>query len=341
MLDSSLMTDYPGRGVVSLLWEAADIDPHEPRTLTAAEQLKERFDGDGATFAVLISGTLVRSGRPVGQTETDGPMGAAVLARALFRAFGTIPILLTLDPAAEVMRAAMQAMGFGVITTDDAGLADVLADSTVQGSKTAIVCSLQPGLRSAITLGEQLFTERGDVGAVVAVEMVGRNEHGVAHSASGVAKSDDLLPWFDEIVRAAVDAKVLTIGIGDGGNELGTGNIKEALDRSLPGARCKCPCGGTIVPAQVVDLYVPSSISNWGAYAIAANLAAMQDDLSVLIDVEVEAHLLDAVVLAGAVDGTTGLVEHRVDGLTAAEDVSYVHLLRALVRTNSNTWALL
>ena len=47
--------------------------------------------------------------------------------------------------------------------------------------------------------------------------------------------------------------------------------IKDAVRRYVPfGERCQCPCGGGIAPEQPVDALVVASVSNWGAYGIAA-----------------------------------------------------------------------
>jgi hypothetical protein len=73
----------------------------------------------------------------------------------------------------------------------------------------------------------------------------------------------------------------LTVGIGDGGNEIGFGNIGGRLKDLVPfGAMCKCPCGQGMLAATPTTLLYPVLVSNWGGYALTAALAVMVKDLS-------------------------------------------------------------
>jgi hypothetical protein len=105
----------------------------------------------------------------------------------------------------------------------------------------------------------------------------------------------------------------VTIGIGDGGNEIGMGKLPwDTIRKNIPnGGRVACR-----VPA---DHLIVAGVSNWGAYALAAGvrrLRAAPPDLS-LYDVAREEELLRLMVEAGLlVDGVTGEPTATVDGLT-------------------------
>jgi hypothetical protein len=113
------------------------------------------------------------------------------------------------------------------------------------------------------------------------------------------------------------DADVLiptTIGIADGGNEIGCGNIpwselRRAVARG-PAALTACRIA--------TDHLILSGVSNWGAYALGAAVAALLDQHAALAawPSDLEAKIIRAMVAdAGAVDGTTKRNEPTVDGI--------------------------
>jgi hypothetical protein len=103
-----------------------------------------------------------------------------------------------------------------------------------------------------------------------------------------------------------------TIGIGDGGNEIGTGKIPaEVIARNISnGERIGCR-----VPT---DHLIVAGVSNWGAYALAAGVAVLRSQRlpASLFDVERERELLRIMVEQGPlVDGVTAQQTVTVDGL--------------------------
>jgi D-glutamate cyclase len=107
---------------------------------------------------------------------------------------------------------------------------------------------------------------------------------------------------------------VTTIGIGDGGNEIGMGTIPWEL---LRGAITVGPAG--IVACRVAtDFTVLGGISDWAAYALAFALCRLRGESSAAAanDEQAVRVLIEALVRdAGAVDGVTGRHEPSVDGL--------------------------
>ncbi len=105
-----------------------------------------------------------------------------------------------------------------------------------------------------------------------------------------------------------------TIGIGDGGNEIGMGAIPWAeLRRRLSGEQAgRVPC------RIACDFNIVAGTSNWGAMALAAGACLLRDRLDVLQPWTRERHRewLEYLVANGpAVDGVTGRREATVDGL--------------------------
>lgn len=105
-----------------------------------------------------------------------------------------------------------------------------------------------------------------------------------------------------------------TIGVGDGGNEIGMGKIAwERLRPLVPGAH-----GARIICRIATDYNIVGGTSNWGAYALAAGVLGRAGNTGLLQrwNHDDELDLLQAIVDRGpAVDGVTGLQQPTVDGL--------------------------
>ena len=104
----------------------------------------------------------------------------------------------------------------------------------------------------------------------------------------------------------------VTIGIGDGGNEIGMGSIRlETLAKNIVSAnqvRCVMPCDHLIV----------AGVSNWGAFALAAGLYVLAGQVpeDYYFDPTYDlGGMTQFVRLGPLVDGVTGRQEATVDGL--------------------------
>jgi hypothetical protein len=103
-----------------------------------------------------------------------------------------------------------------------------------------------------------------------------------------------------------------TIGIGDGGNEIGMGKIpRDTIHRNVP--------DGALIACRVpTDHLIVAGVSNWGAYALAAGvryLRGVPHDPA-LFDPARERGLLELMVERGPlVDGPSGKRQATVDGL--------------------------
>ena len=125
--------------------------------------------------------------------------------------------------------------------------------------------------------------------------------------------------------RSATALRPVTIGIGDGGNEIGMGKVRTRL-AGLDALRARI---ATVVP---VDHLVVAGVSNWGGYGIVAALGRLTG-LDLLHTPEIERRLVEACVAAGACDGVTRRREPTVDGLAAETHAAVVDLLRLASRS--------
>jgi hypothetical protein len=267
-----------------------------PLALAAARLALERI-GSGDRV-LLISGFLI--GDQGQRAETDGPGGAAVLGRALKLALGAAPVGVSDAAALPAMRAAFRAAGLAA-----AALVDFpVAPDGAEPAAARLLDRLEPRL-------------------VVAIERPGAAEDGAYHNAEG-AEISSFTAKTDRLFAMARARGIATIGIGDLGNELGLGALAAAVARLVPR-------GERIAAALAADRTVIATISNWGAYGVAACLAALTGRPDAFHDGAQELRLLEAVAAAGAIDPLSGEGRPHVDGTTPAANAALVELLRAVV----------
>jgi hypothetical protein len=111
----------------------------------------------------------------------------------------------------------------------------------------------------------------------------------------------------------------VTVGVGDGGNEIGMGRVRARLVRE--GALMT-----RIASVVSVDHLVVAGVSNWGAYGVVAQLGRLTGQPLLHTPTD-ERTMIDACVSAGAVDGLTRRREPTVDALDADTHAAVVALL--------------
>jgi len=117
-----------------------------------------------------------------------------------------------------------------------------------------------------------------------------------------------------------------TLGIGDGGNEIGMGKLAAQI-RAVP-FLIDDPASTT------TSQLVISSVSNWGAYGIVAALSRLcQRDL--LPSVSWEQELLKELVARGAVDGMSGENISAVDAFSTEQNAWALTQLEQLLRKDA------
>lgn len=309
--------DLP-RGVTHRLYDAARrAQGGLPLTYQAAQALAKRVQrGDRV---LIVTGAGAPPGLPRG--ETDGPLGAASLARAADLALGARPIVATEERHVPPIAAAVEAAGISL-----------LDQATAFARPHAGVLEAFPlGAEQGKTAAADLFDRYGPT-AVIFIEKAGPNGKGMFHSILGYGRGPDVMASAYWLVDEARRRGALSIGIGDGGNEIGFGKIQQAVREIQPyGARCQCPCGGGIATVVDCDILVAAAISNWGAYGVCAYLAYLSGDAEVLQDEDTERSMLETCVAAGGADGATGGQTLHVDGTPLGVQLALVRMLRTIV----------
>ncbi|KAF7649258.1 hypothetical protein LDENG_00144280 [Lucifuga dentata] len=181
--------------------------------------------------------------------ETDGPPGAIAMATMLL-ALGKQVTLITDRRALEMNKAIIdEAVRTGVLKT-----AVPLVTFEDSGPDSALHFLCHDGDPS-----------KPKYDHLVAIERSGRAEDGNYYNMRKVSVTH-LLDPIDDLFIAAMDIPgITTTGIGDGGNELGMGKLKEKVKNLMPnGSIIAC-----VVPA---DYAITAGVSNWGGYAVACGL---------------------------------------------------------------------
>ena len=308
------------RGSIVPLYNAAVKSVGKPLTLAAAEELKEACAED--RWVIISTGFVLKPYMPYG--ESDGPIGAVALARALNKAFKTKILFLTEEECMEPLRAIM--MGAGLLPVD--------LDDAMEVSQTMTIQPFPVDAEEARKESKRIC-DTFDPVAMITLEKVGRNEKGIYHTSPG----GDMSPWaakVDLLFDMLREKGILTIGIGDYGNEIGLGGLIDTVKEIAPTARkCNCPCGAGI--ATIVEAKIPlvAAISNWGAYGICALLAAMTGDFKLLHDVDTERRMIEQASLAGLCDGLTVKPSFSADGISMKGHLAMIELLHELIRTKT------
>jgi hypothetical protein len=264
----------------------------------------------------VVTGFFIAHGNPP-CGETDGPLGAVFLARALM----PLGIRIALVSDAFCLRALKSGLAA-------CGLEDEVPILTLPPPAHPWEAYLK---QDWLTFVRQTF----GMTHLVALERVGPShtmesmqgqlgetferevppEHrDRCHSMRGVDITAHVSPahLLFEAVRQHVP-EVTTIGIGDGGNEIGMGKIAwDVIRRNIPR-------GGLIACRVPTDDLIVCGVSNWGAYALAAGVYLLRGlrPPAELFDPGREEAILKAMVEAGPlVDGPTGQQTATVDGLS-------------------------
>jgi len=141
---------------------------------------------------------------------------------------------------------------------------------------------------------------------IISIERCGVTSHGTYLDMHGDDISD-----YNAKMDCLFDEHPNTIGIGDGGNEIGMGDYADIISRSskLANKPCITKTTHTII----------SSVSNWGAYGLIVEISKMVKR-NLLLSPNDEAKLIQRAVEHGAVDGVSKRREPSVDGFGLLEN---------------------
>ena len=231
------------------------------------------LDRPGA--ALIVTGFYILYGKAV---ETDGPPGALAIGRAL-EALGRRVVYVTDRHCLQVMRG---------LTGPEGEVVDFPITDAAGSEEFAkrLLGDLDPAL-------------------LISIERSSPSEDGVYRNMRGLdvsehtAKVDRLFGLHDA-----------TVGIGDGGNEVGMGLLADRI----PGFPKLPPQPAAVACKQLVI----ASVSNWGGYGLVAALSRLAGR-NLLPSVEEEAGWVKRCVELGAVDGFTGDWKEYVDGFPLDE----------------------
>ncbi len=341
-VDSVLRRDPGQRGVVTYRHEGRLLCAGELES--AAHSLAER-----GTAVAIVTGFCVFDGqRPA--AETDGPPGALYLARA-FASLGLDVKLIGDSLVAPALRAGCDVWGLAAGATLEFPFETDPRDRL----------SNEPGANQAADAWTDQFLA-SDFGRrlshVIAVERAGPSH--TSDSASGGATGADaaLAAEFERAVPPesrnlchnmrgesinAHTAKthrlfelvherrpdVVTLGLADGGNEIGMGAVSwNVLRRAIRGP-------GELIACRIATSHtLLAGVSNWAAYALALAVCRLRNaaNLARSWDVENQRQLIETLVReVGLVDGVTRRRSASVDGIAVAAYLQTLERLRELM----------
>jgi hypothetical protein len=228
---------------------------------------------------------LIGTGFPVLDTfETDGPVGAIGLYQLLAK-LGANPVLVCGDPLFSTLNNDYQCYQLQVNQYD--AVAAIASDALAQLQPQLVISIERPGFNANMRYANM------------------RGEDISARCAS-----------FDFFLTLAACP---TIGIGDGGNEIGMGNLYQQVS-ALNITPSVTPCDELIV----------ADVSNWAAWGIAAMLSVLRgEDLLSFADPLAILRYLSA---RGSVDGVTRQNTLTEDGLAHTEGEQLINDLQLLMK---------
>ncbi len=316
-IDKLCSIEITGRGVIGALYAAARSRQGRPLCLHAADLLAKRVGRDDVVIIATGLPTF-----PWFSGEQDGPVGAATLSRALVLALAAKPVIVTEAIHGEMCRSALRGAGLYARGLDEA----------LRLPTTGAVIPFTTELEAAGRESEMLL-DRVRPKALIAIERPGANEHGHYHAAKGWRLTEHCAK-VDVLFEQAKARGILTIGIGDGGNELGSALIREAILAEVPhAARCQCPCAGSTVPRFEPDVLVMAAISNWGGYGIEAALAVLLGRPEIMHSREVDQRVHELCAAAEANNDGPGLLDPGTDAVPARLHGHLVELLGFMVQS--------
>ena len=319
-IDQLASLDVAARGVIHNLYRWARAQAGEPLCMKAAKLLLERVGEGDVVF--IATGWPDRPHISPLIAETDGPPGAAILARAILVGLRAVPVILIEPSLVAGMARVLEATGLRALSPEEAKAA---VSSTAPISAGAVLPF--PVDRDEAKDRARELVEGYRPAAAIAVEKGGMNDKGFVHTSRGDETTEHMAK-VDYLFQEAGRRGIATIGIGDGGNEIGMGVIAEDIRQHVPfGSTGKDPAKGGMAPSTITDVLVASSISNWGAYGVAACLALLLERPEVFHDSEMEARIHRVGADASFIDGITGKVEPGADGLRSEVHEAYVTVM--------------
>lgn len=164
------------------------------------------------------------------------------------------------------------------------------------------------------------YLEKADPTHLLSIERPGRGADGRYRNMRGEDITEVTAP-LDELFLIAARRGLTTIGIGDGGNEIGMGRV-------FADALATLPKGNLIATTVPTDFCIAAGVSNWGAYGLAGALSVLAGR-DLLPPAEQVADEIERMVReGGAVDGVSLRHEPTVDGLDLGHSLRMLENIR-------------
>lgn len=305
------------RGKIRFLYDAARSQTTKPLVQGAAEALIAAARGKGPV--IVSSGWVIDFWYPRG--EICGMIGAGALARAISKGLKTKVCFLGEEQVLPVFEAISSAAGMRVYPSE--------ALNKLQQAVAAQSFPVEAGeaRKVAVKMLDELKPS-----AIITVEKCSPNVKGLYHTGRGTDMSGTTAK-IGVLIEEAKRRGILTIAIGDLGNEIGFGNIRQAVEEHIPfGADCGCGCGGGIASDVKTDHLIVASSSNRGGYGLEAAVATILGNPAVMHDGPMDEQMIRAAAQAGAVDSfTVGPTTTDGHGTDMHYSACLVELLRQLV----------
>ncbi|XP_037359600.1 D-glutamate cyclase, mitochondrial [Talpa occidentalis] len=181
--------------------------------------------------------------------ETDGPPGAFALAAFLQALEKEVTMVVDQRALSLYQKLVDEALEHGVLNTR---IPLVTYQSGSAGAAQVFLCK-----------DGDPRSPRFD--HLVAIERTGRAADGNHYNARKVNIKHLADPIDDLFLAAQKIPGITSTGVGDGGNELGMGKVKEAVKKHIR--------NGDVIACDVAaDFAVIAGVSNWGGYALACAL---------------------------------------------------------------------
>jgi len=265
---------------------------------------------------LIVTGFFIPSATPPA-AETDGPPGAAMLAAA-FAGIGMQVQIATDDRCRSAVEIAVREMGLPATIVAIPGSTESEVENWFQRTVATepawshLIAIERVGPSHTQTSIEQQTGNEADQAEFE--DLVPAAEQNHCYNMRGVCLDDFTAPLHRLFELADAHGKITTIGIGDGGNEIGMGSVpwQELRQRLNNASAARTPCRIS------TDWTIVAGVSNWGGMALAAATLLLRNRQAILLPWTTKQQLqqLERLVFEGpAVDGITRLPEPTVDGL--------------------------